>query len=252
MSKLSKLLKTLTVGTALTGMMATGTIGLMAPQDVHASEEGKRNTLLGVLGGVLALGVYNHYRGGNNNAPAIDPSCAQSYTTTTNSGSYYNQSTTQSVNCPGRSVNYAPQQQQQIIVQPQRSSAEIQADMMRAEELAAQRQMRAFERDAEFYKNVGRVRQEQALNFCMNVSDPKFLDADNRAHCPGVLNNTQEGRQYLASIGRGDLLTEFSKAKISSGASDQCMTETVKETLGADGKVTGRTIERTTKPCKLQ
>ena len=245
MAKLRKTFNALMAGTALTAMMVTGTVGLATPHEAEASQEGVRNTMLGILGAAIVGGIVYNKMGGSSQT-AIDPSCARNYTTTTNSGSYYNQSTTQSVNCPpAQQANYA--QQQQIIVQPQKSQAEIQLDQMRAEQLAAERQKLQLQNEADFYASIPKMRLERETGFCMNVNDPQYLDADNRKDCPNVLNRTKQGQDFLASV-RPDLLKN--QRVESTSVDQQCASETVKESYGADGKMTGRTIEKTMKPCK--
>ena len=253
MGTLSKTFKALTVGTALTTMMVGGTVGLATPQEAEASTEGKIWTgILGALGaGAVVYGLKHQ---GNAGVMGYDPSCGRNMTTTSNYGSYYNQSTTQSIYCPPQAMTnynggYASAPQQIIVQPPAKTQAEIQMDMMKAEQLAAERQKLQLENEADFYASIPKMRLERATGFCMNVNDPQYLDADNRSDCGAILNRTKQGRDFLAAV-RPDMLKGAGQQVAAGGADQQCSSEVVKESYDANGKLTGRTIEKTMKPCR--
>ncbi len=272
-SALKRALRALTVGTALTTMMATGTVGLATPTNAEASEEGRRNTMIGIvlgtLGGLYAINKMTSSSGGG--AQTVDDHCGRNYTTTSTYGTYYNQSRTESVNCPPRpyAQQAAPVYQQQAAPQymmvappaaPARSAADIERDRAELEKARNERLAMVAQSDAEFYKLAGAARMEQQTGFCMNITDPASLDAPNREHCGAVLSRTEKGRTFLIGLGRDDLVKPFARAALamdgmqaSAAAGEQCTTETVKETMDpASGKVTGRTVEKVTKPCSLK
>lgn len=255
----SKVLKNLVVGTALTTTLVGGMAGLATPKDAHALND-TGAILLGIgsaiAGGVIANKVFGGGGSSGGGAGGIDPSCGYTETQTNNYGYSYGGTTTRSVNCPPRPAGAAygggyQQVPQQVVVQPPaRSSADIEKDLMLLEGLKHERQMRALERDAEFYKSTPGIRMDQATGFCMNVTKAESLDAANRKDCGAILSRSEKGRAFLESMGRTDLMKAQGVSQRSGDdAGALCATETIKESYDASGKMTGRTLEKSTKPC---
>lgn len=261
----SKALKNLVIGTTLTATMVGGMAGLATPHEAHAIND-TQAIILGLGAAAAGAMIGNQvFNGGSHGGGAgmVDPSCGYRETQTNSYGMRYGGTTSRTINCPPRAAAGAhqrapqqvfvqPQAPQQVVVQQSRSSGELEKELKLLESLRHERQMLERERDAEFYKSAPAARTEQAANFCMKVTKPESLDAANRKNCGAILSRTEEGRAFLERMGRTDLMKAQDMSQRSgddAGAGALCATETIKESYDAAGKMTGRTIEKTTKPC---